>query len=339
MEDEYNSICYELFSDIFFTLFIETKMNSFPLVSVLIPLYNAEQYIEDTIIRLKKQTYPNIEVIIVDDHSTDKSLKIAQKYVSEQVHVYVNPKRGGNSARNYAFLQSRGEYVKFIDADDFCSDNMIKSQMERILSEGTRQTVVFSPVRMYYPDGQLFVPPRGIDRDYVPSIELLLDIWRGKGFNCPHCHLMHRSLVNKVNGWNENIIKNQDGEFFARIYAAADKALAVDSEYAVWWQTGSGVSTQMSLRAIESVCETHCIISDLIYSYRNDEETRKICGRFIGAYVFFNYPLIKPLLPQIETYCEKTNTVLYFPKQRRISILKALLGWKIAAIIINKYLK
>lgn len=314
-------------------------MNSFPLVSVLIPLYNAEQYIEDTIIRLKKQTYPNIEVIIVDDHSTDKSLKIAQKYVSEQVHVYVNPKKGGNSARNYAFLQSRGEYVKFIDADDFCSDNMIKSQMERILSEGTRQTVVFSPVRMYYPDGQLFVPPRGIDRDYVPSIELLLDIWRGKGFNCPHCHLMHRSLVNKVNGWNENIIKNQDGEFFARIYAAADKALAVDSEYAVWWQTGSGVSTQMSLRAIESVCETHCIISDLIYSYRNDEETRKICGRFIGAYVFFNYPLIKPLLPQIETYCEKTNTVLYFPKQRRISILKALLGWKIAAIIINKYLK
>lgn len=308
-------------------------------MSVLIPLYNAEQYIEDTIIRLKKQTYPNIEVIIVDDHSTDKSLKIAQKYVSEQVHVYVNPKRGGNSARNYAFLQSRGEYVKFIDADDFCSDNMIKSQMERILSEGTRQTVVFSPVRMYYPDGQLFVPPRGIDRDYVPSIELLLDIWRGKGFNCPHCHLMHRSLVNKVNGWNENIIKNQDGEFFARIYAAADKALAVDSEYAVWWQTGSGVSTQMSLRAIESVCETHCIISDLIYSYRNDEETRKICGRFIGAYVFFNYPLIKPLLPQIETYCEKTNTVLYFPKQRRISILKALLGWKIAAIIINKYLK
>ena len=314
-------------------------MNSFPLVSVLIPLYNAEQYIEDTIIRLKKQTYPNIEVIIVDDHSTDKSLKIAQKYVSEQVHVYVNPKKGGNSARNYAFLQSRGEDVKFIDADDFCSDNMIKSQMERILSEGTRQTVVFSPVRMYYPDGQLCVPPRGIDRDYVPSIELLLDIWRGKGFNCPHCHLMHRSLVNKVNGWNENIIKHQDGEFFARIYAAADKALAVDSEYAVWWQTGSGVSTQMSLRAIESVCETHCIISDLIYSYRNDEETRKICGRFIGAYVFFNYPLIKPLLPQIETYCEKTNTVLYFPKQRRISILKALLGWKIAAIIINKYLK
>lgn len=114
-----------------------------PLVSVLIPLYNAQQYIADTIIKIKRQTYPNIEVIIVDDHSTDESLKVAQQYASEQIHVYVNPLKGGNSARNYAFLQSKGEYVKFMDADDYCSDNLIKSQIERILSEGTRQTVVF----------------------------------------------------------------------------------------------------------------------------------------------------------------------------------------------------
>lgn len=229
--------------------------------------------------------------------------------------------------------------MKFIDADDFCSDNLIESQIERILSEGTQQTVVFSPVRMYYPDGQRLFPPRRIDRDYVPGIELLLDIWRGKGFNCPHCHLMHRSLVDKVKGWNERIIKNQDGEFFARIYAAADKALSVKSAYVVWWQTGNGVSTQMSLKAIESVCETHYIISDLIYSYRNDEETRKICGRVMGAYIFFNYPLVKPLLPQVEAYCKETNTVLFFPKRRSISVLKFLFGWKITAIISNKYLK
>ena len=101
-----------------------------PLVSVLIPLYNAQQYIADTIIKIKRQTYPNIEVIIVDDHSTDESLKVAQQYASEQIHVYVNPLKGGNSARNYAFLQSKGEYVKFMDADDYCSDNLIKSQIE-----------------------------------------------------------------------------------------------------------------------------------------------------------------------------------------------------------------
>ena len=85
-------------------------MNMLPLVSVLIPLYNAQQYIADTIIKIKRQTYPNIEVIIVDDHSTDESLKVAQQYASEQIHVYVNPLKGGNSARNYAFLQSKGEW-------------------------------------------------------------------------------------------------------------------------------------------------------------------------------------------------------------------------------------
>lgn len=82
-----------------------------PLVSILIPLYNAEQYIEETITKALEQTYSNIELIIVDDHSTDNSLKIAQKYASEKVHIYCNPKKGGNSARNYAFEKCNGEYI------------------------------------------------------------------------------------------------------------------------------------------------------------------------------------------------------------------------------------
>lgn len=65
-----------------------------PLVSILIPLYNAEQYIEETITKALEQTYSNTELVIVDDHSTDNSLKIAQKYASEKVHIYSNPKKG-----------------------------------------------------------------------------------------------------------------------------------------------------------------------------------------------------------------------------------------------------
>lgn len=310
-------------------------MNNLPLVSILIPLYNAEQYIEDTIKRIKRQTYPNIEIIIVDDHSTDNSLKIAQLYASENIHIYINPNKGGNSARNYAFSYSKGQFVKYMDADDYCSDNLISKQVERIMKEDNSTTLVFSPVRMLSPDGHFLFPLREIDKDYTPGIELLLDIWRHKGFNCPHCHLIPRSLVEKVKGWDESIIKNQDGEFFARIYAAANKALAVDSEYAVWRQTGNGVSTQASLEAIKSVCDTHRIISNLIYNYRYDKETRQICGNYIGNYIFENYPFIKPLLPQIEIYCKETGTKLYFPKRRRISILKAFFGWKTAATIIN----
>ena len=58
-----------------------------PLVSVCIPMYNVELYIEETITRLKQQTYPNIEIVIVDDHSTDKSYLLARQFVSERIHL------------------------------------------------------------------------------------------------------------------------------------------------------------------------------------------------------------------------------------------------------------
>ena len=114
--------------------------------------------------------------------------------------------------------------------------------------------------------------------------------------------------------------------------------MSVNNEYAVWRQTGNGVSTQTSLEAIKNVCDTHHIITNLIYNYCNNEETHKICGSYMGSYIFENYPFIKPLLPQIEAYCQETGTKLYFPKRKRNKILKALFGWKIAATIINKYL-
>lgn len=100
-----------------------------------------------------------------------------------------------------------------MDADDYCTNDMIEKQMERMLKDGDENTLIFSPVKMLYPDGKFFLPPREIDKDYIPGIELLIDIWRERGWNCPHCHLMHRNLFVKSKGWDESILRNQDGEF------------------------------------------------------------------------------------------------------------------------------
>ncbi len=308
-----------------------------PLVSILIPLYNAEQYIEETITRALKQTYPNIELIIVDDHSTDNSLEIAQKHSSDKVHIYTNPNKGGNSARNYAFQMCNGEYIKFMDADDYCTDDMIEKQMERMLTDGDKDTLIFSPVKMLYPDARLFLPPREIDKDYVPGIELLIDIWRGKGWNCPHCHLLHRELFIKSGGWDETIIKNQDGEFFARVAAKASKSLSVKSVFAIWRQTRNGVSSQLSLKAQKSMLHTYDIISHLILNYRDNEENRYNCARYIGSFVYRFYPQIEPIMPKIYEILDYLNQPLILPKRRLLKLLRCLLGWKIALRLIHKY--
>lgn len=301
-----------------------------PLVSILIPLYNAEQYIEETITKALKQTYSNIELVIVDDHSTDNSLKIAQKYASERVHIYSNSKKGGNAARNYAFKKCNGEYIKFMDADDYMDDNMIEVQLKHLLAEkNPKNCVAFSPVIMRYADGhEQFQQQRNIDHDYVPGIELLIDIWRGKGWHCPHCHLMHRTLIEKAGPWDETVLKNQDGEFFSRIYAAAQKAISAKTVNAIWRQTNNGVSRQTSDKAWRSFFETHRRIAELILSYQDNKESKYICSRYICSSLFEHYPIPKDCIDAQKNFLKKHHIKLVVPNRRRYKLLSFVFGWE-----------
>jgi len=309
-----------------------------PLVSILIPLYNAELSIENTIYSCLNQSYKDIEIIIVDDHSTDNSLSVARKHEGDRVRVYQNPKKGGNSARNFAFLMSKGEYVKFLDADDYCSPSMIEKQLERLLVDGTKYSVAFSPVRMYNADDDSwFIPPHSIEHDYMPGMELLIDIWRGKGWRCPHCHLMHRLLVEKAGLWDETIQKNQDGEFFARVYAKADKALSVPEEYAVWTQHETGVHAVKTLQAIESATTTLGTIAKLLLDYRDDEEMRFNCNRYFGGFLYENYADNPAMLSHFRSIARSLVLHPQLPQRKILRILRCVLGWRLALKTIKKF--
>src|SRR5271169_5477752 len=85
-----------------------------PLVSVVIPCYNSARYLAETIQSILAQTYPQVEIIVVDDGSTDATPKIAQSYPVQYVH---QTNRGISAARNTGVVHSRGKYVQFLDHD------------------------------------------------------------------------------------------------------------------------------------------------------------------------------------------------------------------------------
>ena len=94
-----------------------------PLVSIIVPIYNVEEYLERCIDSIIKQTYKNLEIILVNDGSTDKSGQICEEYAKKDRRiVYISKKNEGQSiARNAALVIRKGEYVAFVDSDDYLS--------------------------------------------------------------------------------------------------------------------------------------------------------------------------------------------------------------------------
>lgn len=108
-----------------------------PLISVIVPVYNREKTIKRCINSIIAQTYSNIEIIIVDDGSTDNSLKKCKdlSVSKENIIVYHQDNKGVSAARNYGLKESKGEYVMFVDSDDWLEQNAVEYLFEKLTPE------------------------------------------------------------------------------------------------------------------------------------------------------------------------------------------------------------
>ena len=112
-------------------------MNDFPLVSVIVPAYNAEKWLSECINSIVNQTYPNVELIIVDDGSTDSTLQIAGDLAQKQANIKVIHTENGGvcRARNRGMDEAEGEYIAFLDADDLLLPRALEVLYTQIVSQ------------------------------------------------------------------------------------------------------------------------------------------------------------------------------------------------------------
>jgi glycosyltransferase involved in cell wall biosynthesis len=104
-------------------------MDNTPLVSIIIPCYNREAYISDAIESCLKQTYKNIEIIVVDDGSTDRSVEIVKRY-GDLISLITQSNQGVSAARNKGLFSASGEYIVMLDSDDWLSYDIIQKHVE-----------------------------------------------------------------------------------------------------------------------------------------------------------------------------------------------------------------
>jgi glycosyltransferase involved in cell wall biosynthesis len=177
------------------------------LVSVIIPAYNAAKTIEKTIQSVLDQDYPSIEIIVVNDGSTDTTEDILKKYSSKIRYLY-QANAGVSTARNNAYSHAKGAYIQYLDADDLLAPSKITTQV-KLLEEQNADVaygdwVKFTETEHVYKELEL------VSREMQAreEIELFTDFW------VPLAALLYkRSITDKIGNWNTKLPIIQDARY------------------------------------------------------------------------------------------------------------------------------
>ncbi len=222
-------------------------------VSVIIPVYNAEKYLDRCVQSVSDQSYKNLEIILIDDGSTDNSSQICDSYADndKRIHVIHQKNSGVSCARNVGIECSSGEYVMFVDADDWLDNNYIEKMVIGIKNSD----VSISNFKSIHAENGLRKREYKYigDNREIDSRAFLLDCFSGAIYTYT-CwgKLYKRSLINDSRF--ENLAFSEDALFCRSVLAKADKIVLLDFEGYNYYQTSDSV-TQDNNRVVERLCD------------------------------------------------------------------------------------
>jgi len=271
-----------------------------PLVSILIPCYNAQRWLAETLKSALAQTWANKELITVDDGSSDQSREILKSFQQHGIKVIEQENRGASAARNRALNQAQGEFIQFLDADDLLSPDKIQIQMNR-LSEADLGCLAFGAWGRFYdsPDNTRFVP-ESVWSDFSP-VDWLVTSWSGGGMMASHSWLTPRHVIERAGEWDETPSPIDDGEFFTRVILNSRKVLfcpLARSYYrsglaGSWSQRRSHEMLAATLRSIELSTQNLLAVEDNV-------KTRRACASHFQQFIYDTYPDNPDLLARAE---------------------------------------
>ncbi|TQE98389.1 MAG: glycosyltransferase [Spiribacter salinus] len=215
----------------------ETKV---PDVSVVIPCYNAERWVARAIDSVLAQEGVTVEVIVIDDGSTDGSVDVLRRY-EDRIHWETGPNRGACAARNRGLALARADYVMFLDADDYIGPELLASMQQSITEHGADCAIaqVF--------DQSEHGPMVRRTRPRTDDWRHLLEDWLRGAFVPPCGLLWRRCLVEKIDGWNAQLRKNQDGDLVYRAILDGAAFCTTAEGHAVYWHHAGGrISSNLS---------------------------------------------------------------------------------------------
>ena len=299
-----------------------------PLVSVLMPLYNKVAYVAETIESVLNQTYPNIELIIVDDGSTDGSLIIANGYVSERVVVIKQENKGGSAARNTAFLHSKGDFIQYLDADDILDARKIEKQVEILRGQTDVLTIAKGKDFIVQKNGDWQVLERPLlSKNYADMNCFLLD--EVKQAALVHSWLIPRNWVEKAGKWDETMTIFEDRDFYLRLVPLASRIVFCPDSICYWRLPTSSAHLSQRINQIDFEGALDYFLRFERLLVPKNKEARVVLACLFKKLLVKAYTQ-KPIVAEIRARCLRLGLVPDCSRNLVIRLLPRLFGVRIA---------
>lgn len=304
-----------------------------PLVSILVPAYNAQQWIADTLESALAQTWPKKEIIVVDDGSTDRTLQVAKQFASKTVRIITQANQGASVARNTAYSLCQGDYIQWLDADDLLDPDKIQRQMQAAEKCQRKLRLISCEwgYFMYRPKKARFLPT-ALWCDLSP-LEWLLRKWESNLHMQTATWLVSRELTSAAGPWDTRLLVDNDGEYFFRVVRSSDGVQFVSGAKVFYRASGPNSVSYIGLS--DKKMEAKLLGMKMQIGYLRQMEdsarVRAACVNHLQTWLRHFYPERPDLVEQAQHLARELGGKLETPSLRwKYAWMQPILGYRLA---------
>jgi glycosyltransferase involved in cell wall biosynthesis len=304
------------------------------LVSILIPAYNAEKWIGDTIRSAINQTWPQKEIIIVNDGSRDDTFQIAKRFESKSVKVVHQENQGACAARNNALAHAQGNYIQWLDADDLLAPDKIARQL-KAAPNGQNSRILLTAAfgTFFFRHQKAKFQPNALWQDLEPVEWIFTKLNDNVWFN-PTSWLVSRKLTELAGTWDQRLAKSgdDDGEYICRIVTKSEKVNFIP-EAKCYYRIGnlSSLNWSNSDEAKESLFLSLILCVNHLRSLEDSERTRTACINYLQRWLHYFYPEKQELFKKLNEIAVELGGSLKPPELKwKYFLSRQLFGYQVA---------
>lgn len=308
-------------------------------ISVVIPAYNAEKFIGETLESVANQTWPHVEAFVCDDGSSDNTVAIARTFESDKIKVFTQQNAGACVARNKGLAASSGQYIQFLDADDVLSNDKLAAQIEVL--QGSKDYLAVSPT-VHFMNGENYrsMQPREESfwiYDNDDPVDFLVRLYGGYGERWmvqTSAWLTPKSICDMIGPWNEQLLLDQDGEYFARAVLASKGIRTTRGiNYYRRFYSGANISAKANKREnLESALLALELKSGYIAQRTQTDQFKQALSTLYLEIAINAFPRFNDITQKCEQHIRETGKTPALPVMggQIIESTKNIFGWKTA---------